>query len=233
MISRTVDPMASVVLSVTALAAGTAANVVPGQAVARGTVRARTTADRTDVHKRLVEVADPAASAHGCCVEVEFVPGESVLDNDAELATATALLLDTLGLQVERLLELRVPGKPQLADQPEHGRRADPGPGGEPGHGLQARPPTKSAKPQPHRTIPTAPGSANRPHWTGAPLTGCGWTFKVAGFWTSDVLLGGSGCRCRRSFPSGCSPRSSTVPIRPGWRCPPRASWPSSSRSAG
>ncbi|WP_207954541.1 M20 metallopeptidase family protein [Saccharopolyspora elongata] len=100
MISRAIDPMASVVLSVTTLSAGTAANVVPGQAVARGTVRAMTTADRTDVHKRLVEVADLTARAHGCCAEVEFVHGEPVLDNDANLVKATAPLLGELGLRV-------------------------------------------------------------------------------------------------------------------------------------
>ncbi|MFB6439744.1 M20 family metallopeptidase [Streptomyces sp. NPDC056411] len=99
-VSRGVDPMSSVVLSVTTLAAGTAPNVVPGSAEARGTLRAMRTADRQALHERLAETADLVARAHGCSADVEITCGEPVLDNDATLAAATQPLLATLGLKV-------------------------------------------------------------------------------------------------------------------------------------
>ncbi|MFC4010043.1 M20 family metallopeptidase [Nonomuraea purpurea] len=100
LVSREIDPMSSVVLSVTTLAAGTAANVVPGSATARGTIRAMRTADREVVHERLVDVATLVATAHGCAAEVEITRGEPVLDNDATLTAATQPLLGALGLKV-------------------------------------------------------------------------------------------------------------------------------------
>ncbi|MEU6711433.1 M20 family metallopeptidase [Nonomuraea sp. NPDC046802] len=100
LVSREIDPMSCVVLSVTTLAAGTAANVVPGSATARGTIRAMRTADREVVHERLTEVATLVATAHGCAAEVEITRGEPVLDNDATLTAATQPLLGALGLKV-------------------------------------------------------------------------------------------------------------------------------------
>ncbi|MEU9485006.1 M20 family metallopeptidase [Streptomyces decoyicus] len=100
LVSRGTDPMSAVVLSVTTLSAGSAANVVPGIAVARGTVRAMRTADREAVQARLVEVASLAARTQGCTAGVEFVHGEPVLENDASLAAAATPLLGESGLRV-------------------------------------------------------------------------------------------------------------------------------------
>ncbi|MGW2411702.1 M20 metallopeptidase family protein [Streptomyces tubercidicus] len=100
LVSRGTDPMSSVVLSVTTLAAGTAANVVPGSAEARGTLRAMRTADREFLHQRLVETAELVAQAYGCTADVRITLGEPVLDNDATLTAATQPLLASLGLKV-------------------------------------------------------------------------------------------------------------------------------------
>ncbi|MGW5202736.1 M20 metallopeptidase family protein [Streptomyces spiralis] len=108
LVSRGIDPMSSIALSVTTLEAGTAANVTPGVAVARGTIRAMRTADRETVHTRLAEVADMTARAHGCTAEVRFTRGEPVLDNDPRLAAATGALLASLGLTASH--ELRSVG---------------------------------------------------------------------------------------------------------------------------
>jgi amidohydrolase len=104
LVSRGVDPMASVVLSVTTLSAGTAANVVPGTAAARGTLRAMRTADRDAVQVRLAETAELTARAHGCTAEVVLARGEPVLDNDAGLAASAGALLGSTGLRVTDVL---------------------------------------------------------------------------------------------------------------------------------
>ncbi|MFG2098589.1 M20 family metallopeptidase [Streptomyces sp. NPDC048612] len=100
LVSRGIDPMSSVVLSVTTLAAGTAANVVPGTAEARGTLRAMRAADREVIQERLVETAGLVAQAHGCTADVRITRGEPVLDNDATLTAAARPLLASLGLKV-------------------------------------------------------------------------------------------------------------------------------------
>lgn len=100
LVSRGVDPMASVVVSVTMLQAGSAPNVVPGVATARGTIRAMTPADRDDVIRRITEIVELVARAGGCTGEIEINVGQPVLENDAALAHATAPLLGRLGLTV-------------------------------------------------------------------------------------------------------------------------------------
>lgn len=100
LVSRGTDPMSHVVLSVSTLAAGTAANVIPGTAEARGTLRALGTGDRETLHARLAEVTGLVAQAHGCTAQVDITRGEPVLDNDAALTAATGPLLGSLGLSV-------------------------------------------------------------------------------------------------------------------------------------
>jgi amidohydrolase len=100
LVSRAVDPMTPVVVSVTILEAGRAANVVPEVATARGTIRTMAAADRLDVGRRLTELVDLVARANGCAGEVEIIKGEPVLGNDAALAAAAAPLLDRLDLEV-------------------------------------------------------------------------------------------------------------------------------------
>jgi amidohydrolase len=99
-VSRAVDPMSSVVLSVTMLEAGTAANVIPGHALARGTIRAMNSADRARAIERVTEITDLVARAHGCESTVTVTPGEPPLDNNPELARGTGDVLRRLDLQV-------------------------------------------------------------------------------------------------------------------------------------
>lgn len=98
LVSRGTDPMSHVVLTVSTLAAGTAANVIPGTAEARGTLRALGKDDREMLHTRLAEVAGLVAQTHGCTAQVDIIRGEPVLDNDPALTAATRPLLGTLGL---------------------------------------------------------------------------------------------------------------------------------------
>ncbi|MFI7127343.1 M20 family metallopeptidase [Nonomuraea sp. NPDC050153] len=99
-VSRDVDPTSSAVLGVSTLLAGNAPNVVPDEACAGGTVRTMREATRDQVHRRLVEVAELVARAHGCTAQVEITRGEPVLDNDPALAVRASALLPELGLSV-------------------------------------------------------------------------------------------------------------------------------------
>ncbi|MFK0038493.1 M20 family metallopeptidase [Paenarthrobacter sp. NPDC090517] len=100
-VSRNVDPMDSVVLTIATLQAGTAANVIPGTAAARGTVRTMSTPVRAEVLRRLAETVRLVAAAHGCSGEVTVTEGEPVLENDAHIVKATAPLLLALGMEVD------------------------------------------------------------------------------------------------------------------------------------
>ncbi|MFP5345670.1 MAG: M20 family metallopeptidase [Actinomycetes bacterium] len=103
-VSRAVDPMSPAVVGVSALQAGRAANVVPGTATARGTVRALSTATRALLHERIDDVARSVAQAHGCTAEVTFVRGEPVLENDPALVKQVAAHLSRRGVRVSTAL---------------------------------------------------------------------------------------------------------------------------------
>lgn len=98
LVTRRTDPMAAAVLGVTTLQAGSAANLIPSQAVARGTIRTLDVATRESLHMLLREKAGLVARSHGCRAEVEIFRGEPPLYNDAELARAAQPTLEALGL---------------------------------------------------------------------------------------------------------------------------------------
>lgn len=100
-VSRNVDPMDSAVVTIATLQAGTAANVIPGTAAARGTVRAMATPVREEVLRRLAETVRLVAAAHGCAGEVSITEGEPVLENDPEIVKATVPVLRFLELEVD------------------------------------------------------------------------------------------------------------------------------------
>lgn len=91
-VSRRTDPLRAGVITVGQLRAGSAPNVVPESATARGTVRALD-ADRDALLAALREVVEHTAAAHGCRGEVTVVPNEPAVVNDATLARAVAASL--------------------------------------------------------------------------------------------------------------------------------------------
>lgn len=98
--ARAVSPTDSVVLGVSTLRAGRAANTIPGEAEATGIVRALSADSRRVLHRRLVEVASAVAQAHGCEATVNLTLGEPVLHNDADLARRIAQRLDEEGIPI-------------------------------------------------------------------------------------------------------------------------------------
>ena len=97
--ARRIDPVVGAVCLVTQLRAGSADNVVPGEATASGTVRTRTAADRATAHASITDIAGHLAAAHGCSAEVTFAECEPPLYNDADLAVAAFPLLVGMGHQ--------------------------------------------------------------------------------------------------------------------------------------
>ncbi|MEV4242167.1 amidohydrolase [Streptosporangium canum] len=95
LVSRDSDPMTPTVVTFGTVAAGTAPNATPADAVARGTLRTMSEAWREQLHDRFRVIADGVARAHGCEAEVLIARGEPVLVNDTRLAEETARLLSS------------------------------------------------------------------------------------------------------------------------------------------
>ncbi|MFD0476991.1 peptidase dimerization domain-containing protein [Nonomuraea thailandensis] len=89
LVSRVADPMAPTVVTFGTVNAGSAPNAVPGEAVARGTLRTMSQEWRGRLHRRFKQVAEDTARAYGCNAVVEILPGEPVLINDRPLAART------------------------------------------------------------------------------------------------------------------------------------------------
>jgi len=96
-----VDPVVGAVLAVTQLDAGSAFNVVPDTARARGGLRTMRPEDRTILHAAIEEVARHTAAAHGCTAVVEIRVSDPVLCNDPELAMAAVPWLKRGGAEVD------------------------------------------------------------------------------------------------------------------------------------
>jgi amidohydrolase len=88
-VSRRADPTHAVVVSVGALAAGQAANVIPASATARGTLRVLDEADRPWLHSAVADVVEHTSIAFGCRGVLTIEAAEPALVNDAELAAAS------------------------------------------------------------------------------------------------------------------------------------------------
>jgi amidohydrolase len=82
--SRTADPLDSVVVSVTAVSAGTAYNVIPQTAELKGTIRTLTKEMREIAHKRLHEITAGVCAAMNCKHEIDFEHGYPVTFNHAD-----------------------------------------------------------------------------------------------------------------------------------------------------
>src|SRR5580693_7519676 len=92
-VSRTVDPLESAVVSMCEFHAGNARNVIPQTAELRGTVRTLTAEVRELVEKRVREVVAGVAQITGARIDLEYVRGYPVTVNHAsqtDVATQVA-----------------------------------------------------------------------------------------------------------------------------------------------
>jgi hippurate hydrolase len=86
--SRNADPLDAVVVSVTQVHSGFAHNVIPDSAVIGGTVRTLKAETQQMAIRRMREIAEGVAAAHGCSAALDYQVGYPVTLND-ETAVAT------------------------------------------------------------------------------------------------------------------------------------------------
>ena len=84
-VSREADPLTPAVVTVGALHAGTAYNVVAGEAVLEGTCRTFSVSFHDTLKNRMERIASHTAEAYGCTAEVEFENLSEVLYCDPEV----------------------------------------------------------------------------------------------------------------------------------------------------
>ncbi len=96
--SRRIDPLSPASLTVGVLEGGSAENVIPARACARGALRAHRPQERLALREMVAEVAGAVAAAHGCRASVEIVPGEPALENDPGIVARARELLASAGL---------------------------------------------------------------------------------------------------------------------------------------
>jgi hippurate hydrolase len=95
-VSRNVDPLKSAVLSITQIHAGSAYNVIPGDAKLCGTVRAFDDGVRVLIRERMRAIAAGIALAFGVEIKVEIRDGFSVLVNQQEQSDVVAEVARTV-----------------------------------------------------------------------------------------------------------------------------------------
>ncbi len=86
MVSRSVDPTLSGLVTVAHIEAGTTNNVIPPSAFLEGTIRALDAKTRADLNAGLVRVAQHTALAHGCTCTSDVIAGYPVTVNHDEQA---------------------------------------------------------------------------------------------------------------------------------------------------
>jgi amidohydrolase len=97
-LGRRLDPLHPAVLTVGTLDAGTAENVIPSRARARGHLRTHRPEDRAALREMLGEVVHGIAAAHGCRGSVALTPGEPPLANDPAIVAVARALLAQAGM---------------------------------------------------------------------------------------------------------------------------------------
>jgi amidohydrolase len=112
-LARRIDPHAPAVLTVGQIAGGSAENVIPARATARGALRAYEPQDRRALAVLVEEVVAGVAAAHGCRGSVRLTAGEPALDNDPTIVAHARALLADAGLR--RAPEWRSSGSDDFA----------------------------------------------------------------------------------------------------------------------
>jgi amidohydrolase len=122
-VARNVDPLDAAVVSVTVLQAGDAFNVIPERVVIKGTQRSLSESTRALVERRIAEVAEGVARAHGCRATVDIQRNYPVTVNDAgAVAEFERVARESLGADRVRTLAAPVMGGEDFAFYGPHAR---------------------------------------------------------------------------------------------------------------
>jgi amidohydrolase len=90
--ARGVDPLDTVVVSVTAISGGEAYNVIPAVVTMKGTVRTYRKATQERVHQRMREIIEGIARAMECEAEFDIRKVTIAVDNNADLSARVAAI---------------------------------------------------------------------------------------------------------------------------------------------
>ena len=101
-VSRTVDPVESAVLSICTIEAGVAANQIPGRAEMRGTIRAFRPEIREAMQEAMRRVSRGIAQAFGLDINIEFSRVIPTVSNPPAEAALAARAVKRAGLAVRR-----------------------------------------------------------------------------------------------------------------------------------
>jgi hippurate hydrolase len=97
-VARNVDPMESAVVSTTVIRAGEAFNILPQEALLRGTVRTFNPAVQGLVERRMQTIVDATAAMHGAAITLHYERGYPVTRNHAaQTAFATEIAGQIVG----------------------------------------------------------------------------------------------------------------------------------------
>jgi len=101
-VARNIDPMQPATITIGSMHAGSAANVLPETAQAKGTIRALGSEVRALLIARINDIVESTAMAYGCVAEVSLHVGEPALVNHEALTHETARVLTELNIAVDQ-----------------------------------------------------------------------------------------------------------------------------------
>lgn len=116
LVTRRIDAFDPVVVTVTRIQAGSAANVIPPSAHLLGTIRSVSEASRAAAHDGIRRVVEGVAAAHGVDAKLHLLPGYPPTVNDADFtAFARAVAAELLGPQAVAEMPAPVMGAEDFA----------------------------------------------------------------------------------------------------------------------
>lgn len=89
-VTRNVNPLEPALITIPKFLASTAPNVIPEKVVLEGTLRALSNENRMLLEKRLKELVQQTAAAHGATADIEFYGGYPLLENAPKEAAYVA-----------------------------------------------------------------------------------------------------------------------------------------------
>ena len=107
-VSREIAPVDSAVISIGKLVAGTAGNILPGQATLEGTVRTLTPETQAHVRESLIRIATLTAQSLRATAEVVYTPGVPSLTCDDRIVDAISEAAAAL-LGEDKIVQLKTP----------------------------------------------------------------------------------------------------------------------------
>jgi amidohydrolase len=110
-VSRTVDPLDSAVVTIATMQAGSAANQIPSQAIMRGTMRTLRNAVRDQVEQAVRRIAEGVARSFDVGIEVEIPRGNAVTANTPAERDLAAEATTAAGLNLRRDLAPAMTGE--------------------------------------------------------------------------------------------------------------------------